>query len=114
MKLSILVIAATVALAACGEKGPHNLSVDEARRAQINAEAFFNAEHPAGTTPQGELLKKKGSFMTCRPQDSNNNNLVTCTGMLPNMAGGFTQTTRYCGYNSGANAILSCSDKDQQ
>lgn len=106
---------AIIVLAACAPKDEvHNLTPDEARRAKIHAEAFFNEEHPAGTDANGNLIKKKGSFQACRPQDSNNNGLVTCTGMVPNLQGGFTQVTRYCGYDSGSKAILGCSDKDQQ
>jgi hypothetical protein len=112
LNLSLVVLLA----AACGEgsSGVHNLSVDEARRAQVHAEAFFNAEHPAGVNSNGDLVKRKGSFQACRPQDSNSNGLVTCTGMIPDLKGGFVQTTRYCGYESGAKAILGCSDKDQK
>lgn len=114
MKKSFAVLAAVLALAACKDDGPHNLSVDEARRAQTYAEAFFNADHPGGVDAKGELVKKKGSFQACRPQDSNSNGLVTCTGMLPTLSGGFAQATRYCGYESGAKAVLGCSDKDQK
>lgn len=105
---------AALALTACGEDGPHNLSVDEMRRAEIQAKAFFDNDHPAGINAAGELVKKKGSFQACRPQDSNANGLVTCTGMLPTMTGGYAQATRYCGYESGSKAILACSDKDQK
>jgi hypothetical protein len=114
MKLTFLSLAAALALSACSNDGPHNLSVDEARRAQTYAEAFFNGDHPGGVDTAGALVKKKGSFQACRPQDSNSNGLVTCTGMLPNLVGGFVQATRYCGYESGSKAILGCSDKDQK
>ena len=115
MKTTVLTCALAL-LTACGQPtdAVHNLSVDEARRAQINAQAFFDAEHPAGTDAAGNLVKKRGSFSACRPQDSNSNGLVTCTGMLPNMSGTFQQATRYCGYATGAQAVLGCSDKDQK
>ena len=113
MKKTLLVLS-VLALTACGNDGPHNLSVDEARRAQTYAEAFFNADHPGGVDAKGDLVKKKGSFQACRPQDSNANGLVTCTGLLPNVNGGFVTTTRYCGYESGSKAVLGCSDKDQK
>jgi hypothetical protein len=106
---------AILVLAACSKADDvHNLSVDEGRRAKTYAEAFFNEEHPAGMDDKGNLTKKKGSFQACRPQDSNSNGLVTCTGMLPNLQGGFVQVTRYCGYESGNSAVLGCSDKDQK
>jgi hypothetical protein len=116
-KFSTIIAALVVAvLAACGPavSEVHNLTPDETRRAQINAEAYFNQERPAGVDTSGQLLKKKGSFLSCRPQDSNSNNLVTCTGMIPNMQGQFTQATMYCGYNTGSEAILGCNDKDQK
>lgn len=115
MKLKLICLAlVAMSVAACSkEDGPYNLSVEESRRAQTHAEAFFNSDHPAGTNPAGELVKKKGSFQVCRPQDSNSNGLVSCTGMLPTMNGGFAQHTRYCGYLSGTNAVMGCSDKDQ-
>ncbi len=115
MKKTLTLALISVAfLTACGDDGPHNLSVDEMRRAEIQAKAFFDNDHPAGTNAAGELIKKKGSFQACRPQDSNSNGLVTCTGMLPTMTGGYGQATRYCGYESGSKAILACSDKDQK
>lgn len=103
-------------LAACGPAVSeiHNLTPDESRRAQTHAEAYFNAERAAGVDASGQLLKKKGSFLACRPQDSNSNDLVTCTGMVPDMQGGFRLATMYCGYNTGSNAILGCNDKDQK
>ena len=113
MKKTLLTLSVLV-LAACGNDGPHNLSVDEARRAQTYAEAFFNADHPGGVDAKGDLIKKKGSFQACRPQDSNSNGLVTCAGLLPGVNGGFATVTRYCGYESGSKAVLGCSDKDQK
>lgn len=112
--VTMLAAAAALMLVACSPDGPHSLSVDESRRAQTYAEAFFGGEHPAGINAAGDLTKKKGSFQACRPQDSNSNGMVTCTGMLPNLQGGFTQVTRYCGYESGSKAVLGCSDKDQK
>jgi hypothetical protein len=114
MKTLLLSLAIATTLAACGaEGGVYNLDVDEAKRAQVNAAAYFNGEHPAGVDAAGNLTKKQGSFTACRPQDSNANGMVTCTGMVPDLKGGFIQQTRYCGYRSGNNAVLSCSDKDQ-
>lgn len=115
-RISLLgLAAASIFLAACsGREETHNLSVDEARRASTYAAAFFNEDHPAGQDTQGNLIKKKGSFQTCRPQDSNANGMVTCNGLLPNMQGGFSPSTRYCGYETGSKAVLACSDKDQK
>ena len=114
MNIKLISFAALLAITACGSDGPHNLSVDEARRAQTYAEAFFNGEHAAGVDATGNIVKRKGSFQACRPQDSNSNGLVTCTGMVPMINGQFKQDTRYCGYESGAKAVLGCSDKDQK
>lgn len=111
----MLVIFSAFLFTACSpDNSTHNLTVDESRRAQINAEAYFNQEHPASVDTAGNLVKKKGSFIACRPQDSNSNNLVTCTGMKPDLKGGFVQTTMYCGYNTGSSAVVGCNDKDQK
>lgn len=125
MKKTALILAAIVAvfLSACGKKEEppappvstvHNLTPDEVTRAQVNAQAHFNNEFPAGVDKAGNLTKKKGSWTSCRPQDSNSNGLVTCTGMIPNMDGGFATSTMYCGYRGGAGAIGGCNDKDQK
>ena len=113
---SLAFVTIAAALAACGKAEPsvHNLSPDELRRAEINAGAYFNQDFPSGTNAAGELTKKKGAFISCRPQDSNDNGLVTCTGMRPTMEGKFSTVTVYCGYASGKDAILSCNDKDQK
>lgn len=116
-KLSTFIAALVVMiLAACGPavSEVHNLTPDEMRRAEIHAAEFFNKEGPGGTDAQGNIVLKKGVFSTCRPQDSNSNNLVTCTGLRPTLGGGFAQTTVYCGYNTGSAAILGCNDKDQK
>ena len=112
-KLSIALLAVFL-IAACGKKEgtAYNLDPDEMRRAQTHAAAYFDAEHPAGTDASGNLVKKKGTLQACRPQDSNANGMVTCTGVLPTLGGGFETVTRYCGYKVGG--VISCSDKDQQ
>lgn len=112
MKKTLLALSALLVLAACDSGGPHNLTPDQKRRAETHAAAYFDAEHPAGTDASGNLIKRKGSFQTCRPQDSNSNGLVTCTGTVPNIAGGFGTRTMYCGYE--ANGVDGCSDKDQK
>lgn len=100
--IATLFITMTSFLGACSVEpsGPHALTPDEVRRAQVNGEAYFNQEFPAGTDATGNLVKKKGSFTSCRPQDSNSNNLVTCTGVKPNLQGQYVQITMYCGYKS--------------
>lgn len=115
MKTLLITVIASLTVIACAKREEvHNLSVDEARRAKTYAESYFNQDHPGGVDASGQIVKKKGSFQACRPQDSNANGMVTCTGLLPNMQGTFTTTTRYCGYESGAGAVLECSDKDQK
>lgn len=124
--LVIALLSAAFLVVGCGKKvepvappapvksAVHNLTPDEVTRAQVNAQAYFNGEFPAGTNAKGDLVRKKGSWTSCRPQDSNNNGLVTCTGMVPNMEGGYAASTMYCGYNGGAEAISGCNDKDQK
>ena len=111
-----LSLVAAIMLSACssGSDGVHPLTPDEVRRAQVNAEAYFNAEFPAGVDASGNIVKRKGSWTSCRPQDSNSNNLVTCTGVVPNVAGQYVTTTMYCGYNAGKDAVIGCNDKDQK
>lgn len=110
----ITLFIAVLALAACGKKADptHNLSADESRRAKINASAFFDGEH-AVVKEDGTLGKAQGSFSECRPQDSNSNGMVTCTGVVPaNTPNGWATITRYCGYQEGG--VQGCSDKDTQ
>lgn len=120
--LALAVIAAAYALAGCspsngpsktGAGGVHNLTPDEMRRAEINATAYFAKEFPAGPDAQGNLVTKKGAFTACRPQDSNSNWMVTCSGMVPKGAG-FFEKTMFCGYGTGQDAVVSCNDKDQR
>lgn len=107
-------------LAACGSKtaeekiaqqitqNVHALTSDERPLAQTNAKAFFEKEFPV-QTKDGSLTKERGSFLECRPSDSNFNGLVTCKGLVPQLAGGFKEVTRYCGYRK---ELVGCSDED--
>ena len=122
MRYHILISLTTLVLAACGADNrpsangsgdSHNLSVDEMRRADIQSAAHFNKEWPAGPNSDGALQTKRGMHLSCRPQDSNRNWLVSCTGSVPNNAGGWRQLTVYCGYGEGKFAIAGCNDKDQ-
>ena len=99
--------------AANGAGGVHNLTPDEMRRAEIAAQSYFNKDFPAGADDQGNPAMKKGAFSSCRPQDSNSNWLVTCTGMVPK-AKAYIEKTMFCGYGVGENAVMGCNDKDQK
>jgi hypothetical protein len=60
MKSLIASLLIGLTLAACGpSSGVHNLTPDEMRRAEINAAAFFNLDHPSGTDASGNLVMKK-------------------------------------------------------
>lgn len=124
-KLSLMLFAAAlmagvVCLTACGSKtaeekiaqqitqNVHALTSDERPLAQTNAKAFFEKEFPV-QTKDGSLTKERGQFLECRPSDSNFNGLVTCKGLVPQLAGGFKEVTRYCGYRK---ELVGCSDED--
>lgn len=117
----ILAIAVIALLTACdnnlpssnGAGGAHNLSVDEMRRAEIIAGSYYSKDWPTGVEQDGVLVMKKGVFISCRPQDSNRNWLVSCTGSIPR-GKGYIERTMYCGYGEGKNAIVACNDKDQK
>ena len=86
----------------------HALTADERPLAQTNAKAFFEKEFPV-QTKDGTLTKERGSYLECRPSDSNFNGLVTCKGLVPQLTGGFKEVTRYCGYRK---ELVGCSDED--
>lgn len=86
----------------------HALTADERPLAQANAKAYFEKEFPV-QGKDGSLSKERGSFLECRPSDSNFNGLVTCKGLVPQLGGGFKETTRYCGYRPD---LVGCSDED--
>lgn len=89
------------------EQGVHSLTADERPRAQANAKSYFEKEFPV--MKNGSLDKERGSFLECRPSDSNFNGLVTCKGLIPQLNGGFKEVTRYCGYTP---TLVGCSDED--
>lgn len=112
MKFTIAAVIASLVLIACADGDVHDLTVDEKRRADTQAAAYFDAERPVGVGTDGQLIKARGSFMACRPQDSNANGLVTCTGVQAQVNGRYTERTVFCGYR--ANGVVGCNDKDQQ
>lgn len=86
----------------------HALTADERPLAQMNAKAFFEKEFPV-QGDDGSLSRERGSFLECRPSDSNFNGMVTCKGLVPQLNGGFKEVTRYCGYRK---ELVGCSDED--
>ena len=119
MKNAIVLIAAMLALAACGSQTAeekiqaqikdkvHALTADERPRATANAKSYFEKEFPV--IVNGQRVSDRGVFLECRPSDSNFNGLVTCKGQVPNLQGGFKEVTRYCGYTP---ELVGCSDED--
>lgn len=104
-------------LAACSEKqnteqrvqqqlsSQHALTDEERSLAKANAKEYFEHAWPnnAGKTVQG-------TFISCRPTDSNANGLVTCTGYVGDInTGNLVERTQYCGYRK---ELVGCSDKD--
>ena len=120
MKKAVLAIMVAALVSACGSKSAedkiiqqvtenvHALTADERPLAQANAKAFFEKEFPVQNAGGG-LGKERGFFLECRPSDSNFNGLVTCKGLIPQLAGGFKEVTRYCGYRK---ELVGCSDED--
>lgn len=120
MNKLILISFSVVALAACSSEtaeekinnqiknNVHALTADERPLAQTNAKAFFEKEFPVQSS-EGALSKDRGTFLECRPSDSNFNGLVTCKGLVPNLTGGYKEVTRYCGYRK---ELVGCSDED--
>lgn len=90
------------------KEGVHALTADERPRAQANAKSYFEKEFPVQQR-DGTLGRERGSFLECRPSDSNFNGLVTCKGLVPQVAVGFKEMTRYCGYTPD---LVGCSDED--
>ena len=88
------------------EAAGHPLDADERARANANAKGYFEQEFPV--VVNGSITKERGSFISCRPSDSVPvNGLVTCTGLVPQAAGGFKEQTRFCGYIP---TLVGCSD----
>lgn len=119
MKQVLAVIAVAVLVVGCSKSAEekiasqitdnvHALTADERPLAQTNAKAFFEKEFPV-QGKDGGLTKERGSFLECRPSDSNFNGLVTCKGLVPQLNGGFKEVTRYCGYRK---ELVGCSDED--
>jgi hypothetical protein len=83
----------------------HPLSDQERNLAIANAKEYFDREWP---TNSGKSLR--GTFIACRPSDSNANGLVTCTGYVGSLdEGKLIERARYCGYRP---ELVGCSDKD--
>lgn len=111
-----MIILAVFTLAACEETSTeqkvqqqlsnvHALTDQERNLANANAKEYFEREWP---TNAGKTLR--GTFIACRPSDSNANGLVTCTGYVGSLdEGKLVERTRYCGYRP---ELVGCSDKD--
>lgn len=120
MKNLFVALFVSLVLVACGKTADekinkqineniHALTADERPLAQANAKAFYEKEFPVHQDKTGPLTKERGSFLECRPSDSNFNGLVTCKGLVPQINGGFKEVTRYCGYRK---ELVGCSDED--
>jgi len=119
MKGVFLMVATALAISACGsqtaeekinqqvKEAVHSLTADERPRATANAKTYFEKEFPV--IVNGNRMAERGVFNECRPSDSNFNGLVTCKGLVPQINGGFKETTRYCGYTP---ELVGCSDED--
>jgi hypothetical protein len=85
----------------------HPLTDEERNLAISNAKSFFNRPWPTNVEGQKSI---NGSFINCRPSDSNNNNYVSCSGYKPNVnSGALEEITMYCGYKP---ELVGCSNED--
>lgn len=79
----------------------------ERNLAIANAKAFFNKPWPTNMEGKSSV---NGSFINCRPSDSNSNNYVSCSGYKPNVnSAALEEVTMYCGYKP---ELVGCSDQD--
>lgn len=97
-----------VSEAVAGSSSNYFLTGEESIMAEGNAKAFFTKPWPT-RKPDGNMTEVQGYASECRNSDSNANGLVTCTGQIPKIEGGYDRVTRYCGYRKGING---CNDKD--
>jgi len=119
MKLKTIVCIAILATLAACSKAPqtteqrvqqqlssqHALVDEERNLAKANAKEYFEHGWP---TNAGNTVP--GTFISCRPTDSNANGLVTCTGYVGDInSGRLVERTMYCGYRK---ELVGCSDKD--
>lgn len=112
----LAIAVAILTLSACQEKSTeqkvkeqlssqHALTDQERNLAIANAKEYFDRDWP---TNAGKSLR--GTFIACRPSDSNANGLVTCTGYVGSLdEGKLIEKSRYCGYRP---ELVGCSDKD--
>jgi hypothetical protein len=84
----------------------HALNDTERDLAKANGKSYFDISWPSNDPSKPEV---KGKFISCRPTDSNSNNLVSCSGFVGNLKGELYEKTMYCGYSP---AVVGCSDQD--
>jgi hypothetical protein len=84
----------------------HALNDQERILADANAKKFFERKWPTNL----ENKTVQGTFIGCRPSDSNANGFVTCTGYAADVdSGNLVEVKRYCGYKP---ELVGCSDED--
>jgi hypothetical protein len=84
----------------------HPLNDKERALGDANAKKFFERPWPVNT----EKKTVDGTFIACRPSDSNNNGLVTCTGFKPDVnTSQLVEVKKYCGYKP---ELVGCNDED--
>lgn len=112
--ITLATLAIATAVAGCGEQKTssqkvndqlgrvHALTDSERPLAEANAKKYFER-------PWVQADNKIGQLVGCRPSDSNSNGLVTCSGLVPQANGGYSEVRRYCGYRPD---LVGCSDED--
>lgn len=118
---SIIGLAAVFSLSACGPaktatqkvdqqvaEGGYPLNADERILAASNAKSYFEQGWPTAVVGKEKV---KGTFISCRPSDSNTNGYVTCNGYKINPTTAVPEEVKmYCGYKP---ALVGCSDEDK-
>lgn len=69
------------------------LNEKERALADANAKKYFEKPWPVQ-----DAEPKQGTFINCRPSDSNKNGLVSCNGYVVNTRGQLVEKTVYAGY----------------
>jgi hypothetical protein len=115
--LTLLFLGTSLSLSSCSEPTSeqkskeqlakyHALTDTERDLAKANGKSYFEISWPSNDSSKTEV---KGKFISCRPTDSNSNNLVSCNGFAGNLKGELYEKTMYCGYSA---SVVGCSDQD--
>ncbi|MGL4759051.1 MAG: hypothetical protein ACRCXZ_06955 [Patescibacteria group bacterium] len=90
------------------EQAGYSLKDDERILAKSNAKEYFEKEWPTAVVGKEKV---RGTFISCRPADSNTNGYVTCTGYKISPSTAIPEEIKmYCGYKPN---LVGCTDEDK-